>query len=54
MFFSSAPSLPFETMEEGLRKHPTWELVMQEATEATLLVRSKEIGQKLISKNLCV
>ena len=38
MFFSSAPSLPFETMEEGLGRHPTWELVMQEDTEATLLV----------------
>ena len=34
MFFSSAPSVPFTSIEEGLSKHPMWELVMQEGTDA--------------------
>ena len=29
MFFSTAPTLPFETMEEVMRAYPTWRLMMR-------------------------
>ena len=29
MFFSTAPTLPFETMEQVMREYPTWKLMMR-------------------------
>ena len=49
MFFSSAPSVPFSTSEEGLRRHPVWDLVMMTGTEAAMVERAKA-GEELFAK----
>ena len=39
MFFSTAPTLPFETMEEVMREYPTWKLMMRHGNDVYFVYR---------------
>ena len=43
MFFSSAPTVPFSTVREGLLLYPKWKMVLPVDEKALVDVLAKEI-----------
>ena len=42
MFFSTAPTLPFETMEEVMREYPDWKLMMRKGNDVYFVYKVQE------------
>ena len=42
MFFSTAPTLPFETMEEVMREYPAWKLMMRKGNDVYFVYKVQD------------